>query len=88
MSKGKKTKKELREQLFNRIVRIEGQLKGIHRMIKEEKECLDIIMQISAIRSAISNLGVELLKNDLACKQQGKKTIDESYLKTLFKITS
>ena len=87
MVKAKKTEKEMREQLSNRIVRIEGQLKGIHRMIKEEKECVDIIMQISAIRSAVSNLGVELLKNDLVCKQQGKKTIDESYLKTLFKIS-
>lgn len=87
MVRAKKTEKELREQLSNRIVRIEGQLKGIHRMIKEEKECIDIIMQISAIRSAVSNLGVELLKNDLVCKQQGKKTIDESYLKTLFKIS-
>ncbi len=87
MAKAKKTEKEMREQLSNRIVRIEGQLKGIHRMIKEEKECVDIIMQISAIRSAVSNLGVELLKNDLVCKQQGKKTIDESYLKTLFKIS-
>ncbi|KKP68632.1 MAG: Copper-sensing transcriptional repressor CsoR [Candidatus Moranbacteria bacterium GW2011_GWE1_35_17] len=87
MAKAKKTEKELREQLSNRIVRIEGQLRGIHRMIKEEKKCVDIIMQVSAIRSAISNLGVELLKNDLACKQQGKKTIDESYLKTLFKIS-
>lgn len=82
-----KTEKEIRKQLSNRIVRIEGQLKGIHRMIEEEKECVDIIMQISAIRSAISNLGVELLKNDLVCRQRGKKSIDESYLKTLFKIT-
>lgn len=83
----RKNEKESREQLSNRIVRIEGQLRAINRMIKEEKECVDIIMQISAIRSAISNLGVELLKNDLVCKQKGKKTIDESYLKTLFKIS-
>jgi len=87
MTKARKTEKELREQLSNRIVRIEGQLKAIHRMIKEDKECVDIIMQISAVRSAVSNLGVELLKNDLACRQRGKKTIDESYLKTLFKIS-
>ena len=87
MAKTKKTEKELREQMSNRIVRIEGQLRAINRMIKEEKECVDIIMQISAIRSAVSNLGIELLKNDLMCKQEGKKTIDESYLKTLFKLS-
>ncbi|MDQ5884113.1 MAG: CsoR family transcriptional regulator, copper-sensing transcriptional repressor [Pseudomonadota bacterium] len=87
MTKVKKTEKELREQLSNRIVRIQGQLKGIHRMIKDEKECVDIIVQISAVRSAVSNLGVELLKNDLMCKQEGKKAIDESYLKSLFKLS-
>ncbi|MBP6889500.1 MAG: metal-sensitive transcriptional regulator [Candidatus Moranbacteria bacterium] len=87
MIKTVKTEKELRAQLSNRIARIEGQLNGIHRMIQEEKECMDIIIQISAVRSAISNLGVALLKNDLVCKQKGKKIIDESYLKMLFKLS-
>jgi hypothetical protein len=39
-----------------------------------------------AIREAVSMLGIELLKNDFACNFQGKKKIDEAYLKTLFKI--
>jgi len=87
MLKVKEVDQETRKHILNRVVRIEGQLKGIHRMIAEEKECIDIITQISAIRAAVSNLGVELLKNDLRCKQAGKKKIDESYLKTLFKIS-
>lgn len=83
-----RTKKaEAREKILNRVARIKGQLKGIHRMIEEERECIDIITQISAIRAAVSTLGVELLKNDLMCKQDSKKKLDESYLATLFKIS-
>ena len=69
-----------------RIARIEGQLKGIRRMVEEKKECLDIIAQISAIREAVSMLGVELLKDDITCKWDGKRKIDEAYLKNLFKM--
>lgn len=72
--------------ILTRIARIEGQLKGIRRMVEEKKECLDIITQISAIREAVAMLGVELLKDDITCKWEGKKRIDEAYLKSLFKM--
>jgi DNA-binding FrmR family transcriptional regulator len=81
-----KAKKEATEKIVNRIARIEGQLGGIRRMVVEEKECIDIITQISAIREAVAMLGIELLKNDFVCKWGGKKEIDEAYLKTLFKM--
>ncbi len=72
--------------ILSRIARIEGQLRGIRRMVEEKKDCLDVIAQISAIREAVAMLGVELLKDDFACKWDGKKKIDEAYLKSLFKM--
>ncbi|TXH02372.1 MAG: metal-sensitive transcriptional regulator [Candidatus Moraniibacteriota bacterium] len=69
-----------------RIARIEGQLQGVRRMVEEEKDCLQVITQIQAIREAVAMLGVELLKDDIACKWDGKKKIDEGYLKSLFKM--
>jgi CsoR family transcriptional regulator, copper-sensing transcriptional repressor len=69
-----------------RIARVEGQLRGIRRMIEKNDECLDIIAQISAIREAVAMLGVELLKDDFVCKWEGKKKVDEAYLKSLFKM--
>jgi DNA-binding FrmR family transcriptional regulator len=45
-----------------------------------------VITQISAIREAVAMLGVELLKDDITCKWDGKKKIDEAYLKGLFKM--
>lgn len=83
----KKDQEEVKEKILNRISRVEGQLKGIRRMVEEKKECIDIITQITAIREAVSMLGIELLKNDFVCKWEGgKKEMDEKYLKSLFKM--
>ncbi len=82
-----KDKEIVKEKILNRISRVEGQLKGIRRMVEEQKECIDIITQITAIREAVSMLGIELLKNDFVCNwEKGKKSIDEKYLKSLFKM--
>jgi DNA-binding FrmR family transcriptional regulator len=82
-----KDKELVKEKILNRISRVEGQLKGIRRMVQEQKECIDIITQITAIREAVSMLGIELLKNDFVCNWEGgKKKIDEKYLKSLFKM--
>ena len=75
-----------REAVMARIARVEGQLRGIRRMVEQQDECLDIIVQISAIREAVAMLGVELLKDDFVCKWDGKKKVDEAYLKSLFKM--
>lgn len=75
-----------KDRILARVARVEGQLRGVRKMIEEEQECLDIIAQISAVREAVAMLGVELLKNDVACKWDGKKKIDEAYLKSLFRM--
>ncbi len=55
-------------------------------MIEGESECLSIITQISAVREAVAMLGVELLKDDIACRWDGKRKINEAYLKSLFRM--
>lgn len=76
---------EAKKKILDRISRIEGQLRGIRKMFDAEKGCLDIITQISAVKEAVSKLGVELLKNDF-CKIDFKKRINDKYIETLFKI--
>ncbi len=49
MNKDKKT-------LMNRLKRAEGQLRGIQKMIEEEQECIDIVTQLSAVRSSINSM--------------------------------
>lgn len=43
--------------IVNRLKKIEGQVKGIQKMVEEEKCCNDVMVQISAIRSAINRVG-------------------------------
>ena len=74
------------KKVLQRIARIEGQVSGIRRMVESERECIDIIQQITAIRQAIAMLGIELLKDEFICKRKDQKNIDEKYLQTLFKI--
>ena len=48
-----------------RLKRIEGQTRGIHRMIEEDKYCIDIITQISAVTSALENISLALLEDHI-----------------------
>lgn len=51
-----------KKQLLTRLSKVEGQIKGIQRMIELDKPCGEVLMQISATRSAISKVGVLLLE--------------------------
>ena len=53
-----------RKAMLNRLRRVEGQLRGIQRMIIEEKPCYDILLQLSAARSAMEKACMEILKNN------------------------
>lgn len=57
---------------LNRLKRVEGQLRGIQRMIIEEKPCQEILLQLSAARKAMQNAFIEILKNNV------RKCLEES----------
>ena len=50
---------------LDRLKRIEGQARGISRMVDEEKYCIDILTQISAVTSALETVGLGLLDDHL-----------------------
>jgi CsoR family transcriptional regulator, copper-sensing transcriptional repressor len=50
-----------KEALIKRLHRIEGQVRGVERMVEDERYCIDILTQISAINTALESLGLELL---------------------------
>jgi CsoR family transcriptional regulator, copper-sensing transcriptional repressor len=56
---------QIREKVRARVKRIAGQITGVQRIIEEERYCVDVLNQISAVRSALDALGVELLTNQL-----------------------
>ncbi len=50
-----------REDYLKRLRRIEGQVRGLQRMIEEDKYCIDILTQISSVTSALRSAGLGLL---------------------------
>lgn len=51
---------------LNRLRRIEGQVRGIQRMVEEDRYCADILVQISSIQEALRGVSRELMRNHLA----------------------
>ena len=50
-----------RKKLKSRLNRIAGQVSGIQKMLDEDRYCVDILVQVAAVRSALDALGIELL---------------------------
>ena len=56
------------KKMINRINRIQGQLNGVIKMMEEEKDCKDIVTQLSAIRSGIDRtIGLIVAENLVSC---------------------
>jgi len=53
------------EDLLNRLKRIEGQVRGLQRMITEQRACHEIVTQLLAARSALDQVGLTLLHDQL-----------------------
>lgn len=54
-----------KKDLQDRLRRIEGQVRGIQRMLSEDAYCVDVLTQISAVTSAMEKVGLRLLKDHL-----------------------
>jgi DNA-binding FrmR family transcriptional regulator len=53
---------DTREAFQTRLRRIEGQARGIQRMIDDGRDCLEIIDQLTAVKAAINGLGVDMIE--------------------------
>ena len=57
---------EAKDDYLKRLRRIEGQVRGLQRMIEEDKYCIDILTQVSAAKSALESVALGLLEEHLA----------------------
>ena len=55
-------KRENKAKLLNRLSRIEGQVRGLARMVEEDRYCIDVLTQLRAARAALSRVETEMLK--------------------------
>lgn len=57
--------------MMNRLKRVEGQIKGIMKMMEENKDCRDVVTQLSAVRTAIDRtMGLVVSKNLEQCVRE------------------
>lgn len=89
-SRKKRPNKEYRDML-NRLSRIEGQVRGIKRMVEEDVYCTDILVQVAAINAALNSFNKVLLANHIrTCVAQdireGKEETIDELVKTLQKL--
>ena len=50
-----------KEQLLNRLARVEGQVRGVARMVEEDRYCIDVLTQIAAIQAALEKIALGLV---------------------------
>ena len=77
--------------LINRLSRIEGQVRGVRRMVEEEAYCTDILVQVSAVNAALNAFNRELLAEHLrTCVAEGlrdgKDELVEELVQTMQKL--
>ena len=56
---------DLKERNTNRLKRIEGQVRGLQKMVDEDRYCADILTQISSVQEALRSVSRELMRNHL-----------------------
>lgn len=83
-----------KDELLKRLNKVEGQIKGIKKMIDEDKYCVDILVQIAAVRSALNKVGSIILKEhvkgcvkDSMNKDNSEEILDE-LVSTMLKFMS
>jgi DNA-binding FrmR family transcriptional regulator len=54
---------ESKEDIIRRLKKIEGQVKGLQRMVENDKYCTDVLVQVAAVRSAIHKVGTIVFEN-------------------------
>lgn len=83
-----------KEDLIKRLKRVEGQVKGIQKMVDDERYCIDILVQISAVKAAIDKVRKIILENHIkgcvteSIKYESKDESDkliEELMKNIYK---
>ena len=77
-----------KEKLVKRLKRIEGQVRGIQRMIEEGRDCESILMQLAAIRKAVDGVGSLVLNNYMRLCFRGQSRSESDQLDSLARAVS
>jgi CsoR family transcriptional regulator, copper-sensing transcriptional repressor len=70
---------EQKEALVKRLKRIEGQVRGLQRMVEEERYCIDILTQVAAVTAALDGVGLRVMEDHVrhCVREGGDEKVDE-----------
>jgi DNA-binding FrmR family transcriptional regulator len=75
-----------RETIVKRLKRIEGQIRGLQKMVAEERDCESLITQLAAVRSAVDGVGALVLNNYIKiCAPKGDE-VDPAIYESMVKV--
>jgi CsoR family transcriptional regulator, copper-sensing transcriptional repressor len=60
---GRAISDQVRDDVLLRLRRIEGQVRGIHRMVQENRDCRDVVTQLAAVKAAVASLNTLVAEN-------------------------
>jgi CsoR family transcriptional regulator, copper-sensing transcriptional repressor len=86
-------RKDIKASCAKRLSRIEGQVRGIARMVDEDRYCIDIVTQVAAVRAALRRVEEEILRDHVAhCVERaiasGNKTDQRRKIEELMEVVS
>lgn len=68
---------DTKPKVLNRLSRIEGQVRGISRMVEDDRYCVDLLTQLQAVRAALRRVETEVLRDHLDHCVMGAMTGDD-----------
>jgi len=75
-----------RELILKRLKKIEGQVRGLHKMVAEERDCESIVTQLAAVRSAIDSVGALVLNNYIKICAPKESTTDPAVYESMVRV--
>jgi CsoR family transcriptional regulator, copper-sensing transcriptional repressor len=68
-----------KDEYLKRLRRVEGQVRGLQRMVEEDAYCIDVLTQVAAVTKALQAVGLGLLEDHVAhCVADAARTSDEA----------
>src|SRR5215210_9435376 len=76
---------EIKHSIDTRLRRIEGQVRGLQKMVEEERYCADVLMQLSSVQEALRGVGRSMLYNHLKhCVTEVIRTNDQEHADAMY----
>lgn len=77
-----------KQNIINRLKRVEGQIRGLQKMVEEDRYCVDVLIQVSAVQAALKKVSLSLMERHtkMCVSHAIKKGEGDDYIEELMKV--